>query len=136
MSWRWPERVGSTLIKLGVVGLLAAAAADGTSRASAQVGSGDATGGEVPPPPDEDDDFEAPFHPPFTQYPDDPGALQFDDLTPAQQEAVMHMAERTDYGPEIHGDWSTITHRAAAAAKVQRAAYQAGMTGLEMVGVP
>jgi hypothetical protein len=81
------------------------------------------------------DDADAPFHPPFTQYPEDPGALQFDDLPPAEQERTMRMAERTDYGPDVHGAWSAVARSAAADAAARRAAYASGINGIDEIGV-
>lgn len=82
-----------------------------------------------------DDDADGPFHPPFTQYPDDPGSLRFDDLSRAEQDGAMRMAERADYGPEVHGAWSVVTRNAAADAVARRAAYAAGINGIDEIGV-
>jgi hypothetical protein len=83
-----------------------------------------------------DDPGDIPFHPPFTQYPDDPGATQFEDLNAAQQEAIMLMAERTDYGSDVHRAWSRVTGAKTNESKLQRAAYQSGTDGLADVGLP
>ena len=61
--------------------------------------------------------------------------IPFDDMSAADQEGMMLMAERTDYGAEVHGAWSAVTHQAVADADAQRAAYAAGVNGLADVGV-
>jgi hypothetical protein len=133
MRWRWPERQGSTLLKLALLALLAAAAFDGTHRAVAQ--DEPPTADEPAPPQEEPVDRTG--RPPFTLYPTEPGAIPFDALSPADQEIVMRQAEMADLnsGPDVTAAWSTYTRHAAAEAKVKRAAYQAGMTGFENVGV-
>lgn len=71
----------------------------------------------------------------FEQFPDEPGALTYEDLSAREQEAVMLMAERTDYGPDVHAAWSAVARSAAEAAAAQRATYASGMNGLAEVGV-
>ena len=124
--------ISSTLARLGIVILLAAAAVDGMGSALAQ----DATDGvpavdSTPP----GDDEGAPPRPYFQQFPDEPGAQAFDDLTAAEKDAVMFMAERTDYGPAVHGAWSAVAQSVAADAAARQAAHASGMNGIDDVGV-
>jgi hypothetical protein len=124
-------RVLSTPAKLGALVLLAMGVFDGAGRARAQDASADSVSTIDPAPIEE----EAPTRAYFQQFPDEPGALTFEQLSPKQQEAVMFMAERTDYSPDVHAAWSAIAHRAAADAAAKQAAYASGMSGLDEVGV-
>jgi hypothetical protein len=62
-------------------------------------------------------------------------ARPYEDLSPREQEAVMLMAERTDYGPGVHGAWSAVAHSAAADAAARRAEHASGINGIDEVGV-
>ena len=122
--------VGSTLAKLGLVAVLAAAAFDGTGRAVAD-------GPEPPPPPPAEDEQPLIIHPPNTLYNDGlEDEVQFESMPPAEQAGVILAGERTNYGAAVHNAWSSrVTRPRAAEAKVKESAAQSGMTGLDTVGV-
>lgn len=122
-------RLSSTLGRVGLVLLLGAAAFDGSGPASAQE---DVQADDPSPAPD---DGIGPTRAYFQPFPDEPGALTYDDLSAREQEAVMLMGERTDYGPDVHAAWSAVARRAADVAAARRAAYASGMNGLDEVGV-
>jgi hypothetical protein len=61
--------------------------------------------------------------------------ISFEQLSAADQEGIMLMAERTDYGADVHGAWSAVAHQAVSDAAAQRAAYAAGINGLDEAGV-
>ena len=118
--------VWSVLGKLGLLLLLAIAAFDGSGFAVAQ-------DDEVPP---ADDQIIRGEHVPFTPWSDEPGAIPFEALPLAEQDAVMRQAEWAETNAyEITQAWSGYTHRAAAAADAQRAAHLAGLSGTEEIGV-
>jgi hypothetical protein len=123
-------RVWSVLGKASVLILLAAAAFDGVGRADARDPVSAAPVEETPPPTEQLD-----FHVPNTLYTDSPGAILLEDLTPAEQEAVLDIGERTDYGASVHSAWSAATHSISADARVQRAAHASGTAGLDTIGV-
>jgi hypothetical protein len=124
--------VGSVFWKASLLILLAAVAYDGSGRAIAQGDpstSGAADTGDTP--------IDRPGRTPFTQYPTEPGAIHFDQMSAAEQQQVMESAEWADVdsGPAVTAAWSSYTRQMAAEAKLTRAAYQSGMTGFENVGV-
>ena len=122
-------RVWSVLCKAGVLILLAAAAFDGSRHAAAD-GSG-----QVPPPPDGGPIEPSEWHVPNTLYSDEPGAIALEELSPAEQQAVLDIGEQSDVGAAVHGAWSAVTPTIAADAETQTAAHQSGTTGLETVGM-
>ena len=132
MKRSYSVRVSSTLASVGVLSLLAIAAGDHAGRAIAQ---------DAPPDTSEPttDTDEGPGTPPrayFHLFTD--GAadeIAYDDMSTADQEGIMLMAERTDYGADVHAAWSTVARQAVADAAAQRAAYAAGVNGLDETGV-
>lgn len=116
--------------KASILILLAAAAFDGVGRADTGSSTSLVPAEETPPPAEELD-----FHVPNTLYTDNPGAILLEDLSPAEQEAVLDIGERTDYGGSVHSAWSAATHSISADARVQRAAHASGTAGLDTVGV-
>ena len=123
-------RVGSTLAKLGLVGVLAVAAFDGTGRAVAN-------GPEPSPIPPEEPEPPLIIHPPNTLYTDGlEDEVPFETMPPAEQAGVILAGERTNYGAAVHTAWSSSVVRPhAAEAKVKKSAAESGMTGLDTVGV-
>ena len=122
-------RVWFVLCKAGVLILLAAAAIDTGGRAVAD------SPGQTPPPPDAGPIEPSEWHVPNTLYSDEPGAIALDELSPAEQQAVLDIGEQSDYGAAVHGAWSAVTHTIAADAETQTAAHQSGTSGLDSVGV-
>lgn len=125
-------RITSAVARLGILILLGTAALDGTGPASAQYAPFD--DGTLDPSPDPDDDV-GPTRAYFQPFPDEAGALTYDDLSAREQEAVMLMGERTDYGPDVHAAWSAVARTAAAEAAARRAGYASGINGIDDVGV-
>jgi hypothetical protein len=117
-----------------VVGLLSICAIDGANYVIASDTAGETT--ETPPEEGRElSSDESPPHSPFEQYPAGDGAIQFEELSPPEQSAIMTAAERTDYGHEVHARWSRVARARAAEAKRIKAAYQSGTQGLDEVGV-
>lgn len=123
-------RVWFVLGKASVLILLAAAAFDGVGRADAPDPGSSAAGAETPPPTPQPD-----FHVPHTLYADGPGAILLEEVSPSEQEAILDIGERTNYGASVHNAWSAATHNIATDARVQRAAHASGTAGLDTVGV-
>jgi hypothetical protein len=121
-------RAWSAFAKAGVVILLLAAAFDAHHRASA-------SGPPAPPPPDDDPIERWQGHVPNTLYPDGPAAIPVTELSPEEQAGLDRIAERANYGSEVHGAWSSAVHSLSAEAAIQRAEHRSGMTGLEDIGV-
>jgi hypothetical protein len=126
-------------MRLAFVILLAAAGVDASGLAmaddpdggaSSQAAGNSSTQGDVSP-------METEYRSPFEPYPDGPGDIRFEELSPDEQEAVMRLGEavETQQGYEVHQAWSRYSHSKAAEAKVRRAAYASGAAGLDTVGV-
>jgi hypothetical protein len=124
-------RIVVTLAKLGLVVLLGAVLFTGTDRAIAE----DAPAESPADDPGVPDDDGAPPRAYFQQFPDDPRASTYEELTPPEQEAVMLMAERTDYDPVVHRAWSTVARNAAADAAARQAEHASGISGIDEIGV-
>ncbi len=129
-------RVGSTLAKLGVAALLAAAAFDGSGRAIAQdtstsptSDSGGSTAVEEAP--------ELPGHQPFTTWDEGADAIPFESMSAAEQDGVMHQAElsETNCGYDVAQKWSVYSHEMAELAAAETARRLAGLTGTDDIGV-
>jgi hypothetical protein len=136
MSWRpGPQRHGSTVLKVGLLLLLAAAAFDGAHRAAAQ---DDPTATESASPPDPEPTVpDPPGHVPFMTWEDGPGVIPFESLSSSEQEGVMEQARRseTNAGYDVAQAWSAYSHEMADTAAAETARRLAGLTGTDDLGV-
>ncbi len=123
-------RVWSVVGKAALLTLLAAAAIDGGLPAVA-------SGPEPPTPPPDDpiDPTDWELHVPNTPYVDGPDEIPISELSSEEQAGIQAIGQRSRYADEVHQGWSAASSAIAADAAVQRAARQAGTTGLEGVGV-
>lgn len=135
MSWRWPERHGSTFLKLGILTLLAAAAFDGSGRAIAQDTSTSPTSDPAASTPT-DEAPELPGHQPFTTW-DEADAIPFASLSAAEQDGVMRQAElsETNCGYDVAQKWSAYSHEMADLTAAETAGRLAGLSGTDDIGV-
>ncbi len=74
---------------------------------------------------------------PFVLHPTGEGAIAYDDLSPAEQEAVMNAAERAelDSGDAVHQAYSVATGEAVTRTDAEIAARELGLEGFDGEGV-
>jgi hypothetical protein len=123
-------RSGSVL-KAALLLLLGAAALDASGIALADDPPGS------PPPAIEEEANEPPplaAHQPNTLYGDE-DAIPFNQLSGAEQAGVEAAGAKTTYPGTVQEGYSAISHRAAEAAALAKAAHQSGTNGLDEVGV-